>query len=288
MKGSSERLSFWGHAEKKVLSVIALSAIGASALAGCGSSEKAPENRAQSAQTAATAETASSATPTANPSIEAPADKKTSQPERSRSTDKATEIPSFPASPTQSSEQQSTEKARPGEKKLSAEDNEAFRTQVDEALKNRTKINVLRGLLVVPTGEDGKSTAYSNLFVGDEHGNITGDVSPDKTMTFYVQDQQGNWSTVDLKTPGSYRIDEQGNKAEKLPVQKVEFYSREQNGADSKLGDVYEVRNGKLTVVKGNFEDGVWVLMASSVGIDTSSKGQTDKAAYEATHQKVG
>lgn len=76
MKGSSERLSFWGHAEKKVLSVIALSAIGASALAGCGSSEKAPENRAQSAQTAATAETASSATPTANPSIEAPADKK--------------------------------------------------------------------------------------------------------------------------------------------------------------------------------------------------------------------
>ena len=251
-------------------------------------SAETPRNEAQPDQPAATAEATSSATPTTNPSIEAPADKKTPQPKRSHSTDKATEIPSFPASPTQSPEQQSAEKARPGEKKLSAEANEAFRTQVDEALKNRTKINVLRGLLVVPTGEDGKSTVYSNLFVGDEHGNITGDVSPDKTMTFYVQDQQGNWSTVDLKTPGSYRIDEQGNKAEKLPVQKVEFYSREQNGADSKLGDVYEVRNGKLTVVKGNFEDGVWVLMASSVGIDTSSKGQTDKAAYEATHQKVG
>jgi len=261
--------------------------LGAGALVGCGSSEEAPRNATQ--PTAATVEATSSATtPSANPSIEAPARNKTSQSERPHSTDKATEIPSFPASPTQSPEQQSTEKARPGEKKLSAEDNEAFRTQVDEALKNRTKINVLRGLLVVPTGEDGKSTVYSNLFVGDEHGNITGDVSPDKTMTFYVQDQQGNWSTVDLKTPGSYRIDEQGNKAEKLPVQKVEFYSREQNGADSKLGDVYEVRNGKLTVVKGNFEDGVWVLMASSVGIDTSSKGQTDKAAYEATHQKVG
>ena len=286
MKGSSERLSFWGRAEKKVLSVIALSAIGASALAGCGSSEKAPENRAQSAQSAATAEATSSAT--ANPSIKAPARNKTSQPKRSHSTDKATEIPSFPASPTQSPEQQSTEKARPGEKKLSAEANEAFRTQVDEALKNRTKINVLRGLLVVPDGESGKSTVYSNLFVGDEHGNITGDVSPDKTMTFYVQDQQGNWSTVDLKTPGSYRIDEQGNEAEKLPVQKVEFYTQEQNGPDSKLSDVYEVRNGKLTVVKGNFEDGVLVLMASSVGIDTSSKGKTIKAAYEATHQKVG
>lgn len=245
-------------------------------------------NEAQPTQPAVTAEATSSATPSANPSIEAPARNKTSQPKQSHSTNKATEIPSFSAPPTQSPEQQSTEKARPGEKKLSAEANEAFRTQVDEALKSRTKINVLRGLLVVPTGEDGKSTVYSNLFVGDEHGNITGDVSPDKTMTFYVQDQQGNWSTVDLKTPGSYRIDEQGNKAEKLPVQKVEFYSREQNGADSKLGDVYEVRNGKLTVVKGNFEDGVWVLMASSVGIDTSSKGQTDKAAYEATHQKVG
>ncbi len=286
MKGSSERLSFWGRAEKKVLSVIALSAIGASALAGCGSSEKAPENRAQSAQTAATAEATSSAT--ANPSIKAPARNKTSQPKQSHSTNKATEIPSFSAPPTQSPEQQSTEKARPGEKKLSAEANEAFRTQVDEALKSRTKINVMRGLLVVPDGESGKSTVYSNLFVGDEHGNITGDVSPDKTMTFYVQDQQGNWSTVDLKTPGSYRIDEQGNEAEKLPVQKVEFYTQEQNGPDSKLSDVYEVRNGKLTVVKGNFEDGVLVLMASSVGIDTSSKGKTIKAAYEATHQKVG
>lgn len=271
----------------RVLTAATVAALGAGALVGCGSSEEAPRNATQ--PTAATVEATSSATiPSANPSIEAPARNKTSQSERPHSTDKATEIPSFPASPTQSPEQQSTEKARPGEKKLSAEDNEAFRTQVDEALKNRTKINVLRGLLVVPTGEDGKSTVYSNLFVGDEHGNITGDVSPDKTMTFYVQDQQGNWSTVDLKTPGSYRIDEQGNKAEKLPVQKVEFYSREQNGADSKLGDVYEVRNGKLTVVKGNFEDGVWVLMASSVGIDTSSKGQTDKAAYEATHQKVG
>ena len=272
---------------KKYVPLTAIIAIGAGALAGCGSSEKAPENRAQSAQTAATAEATSSATPTAKPSIEAPADKKTPQPKRSHSTDKATEIPSFSAPPTQSPEQQSA-KARPGEKKLSAEANEALRTRVDEALKSRTKINVMRGLLVVPDGESGKSTVYSNLFVGDENGNITGDVSPDKTMTFYVQDQQGNWSTVDLKTPGSYRIDEQGNKAEKLPVQKVEFYSREQNGADSKLGDVYEVRNGKQTVVKGNFEDGKWELMASSVSIDTLSEEQTIKAAYEATHQKVG
>lgn len=273
---------------KKYVPLTAVIAMGAGAVAGCGSSEQAPENRAQSTQPAATAEVTSSATPTANPSIEAQADKKTPQPKRSRSTDKATEIPSFSAPPTQSPEQQSAEKARPGEKKLSAEDNEALRTRVDEALKSRTKINVMRGSVVIPDYENRTSRVYHNLFGGDEYGNITGDMSPDKTMTFYVQDQQGNWSTVDLKTPGSYRIDEQGNKAEKLPVQKVEFYSREQNGADSKLGDVYEVRNGKLTVVKGNFDEGVLEPTASPVDIDTSSEEQTIKAAYGATHQKVG
>lgn len=272
---------------ERMFAVAAVAALGAGAVAGCGSSEKAPRNATQ--PTAATAEATSSATPTANPSIEAPARNKTSQPERSHSTDQATEIPSFSAPPTQSPEQQSAEKARPGEKKLSAEANEAFRTQVDEALKNRTKINVLRGLVVVPTGEGGKSTVYSNLFVGDEHGSITGDVSPDKTMTFYVQDQQGNWSTVDLKTPDSYRIDEQGNKAEKLPVQKTEFYNREQNGADSTLGDTYSVGpDGKTTVLYGNYKEGERELMASSVKIDSSSEQTTIDAARKATHQRIG
>lgn len=247
-------------------------------------SAETPRNEAQPDQPAVTAEATSSATPSADPSIKAPADKKTSQPERSHSTDKATEIPSFPASPTQSPEQQSTEKARPGEKKLSAEANEAFRTQVDEALKNRTKINVLRGSVVIPDYENRTSRVYHNLFGGDEYGNITGDMSPD---TFYVQDQQGNWSTVNLKTPGSYRIDEQGNKAEKLPVKKVEFYTQGQK--DSKLSDVYEVRNGKLTVVKGNFYEGVVEPMASPFDIDTLSEDQkTTKDIYDATHQKVG
>ncbi len=243
-------------------------------------------NEAQPTPPAATAETTSSATPSADPSIEAPARNKTPQPERSRSTDKATEIPPFSASPTQSPEQQSAEKARPGEKKLSAEDNEALRTRVDEALKNRTKINVLRGSVVIPDYENRTSRVYHNLFGGDEYGNITGDMSPD---TFYVQDQQGNWSTVNLKTPGSYRIDEQGNKAEKLPVQQVGFYTQGQNESDSKLSDVYEVRNGKLTVVKGNFDEGVFEPMASPFDIDTLSEDQkTIKAIHDATHQKVG
>ena len=272
---------------ERVLTAATVAALGAGALVGCGSSEKAPRNEAQPTQPAAAAEATSSATtPSADPSIKAPARNKTSQPERPHSTDKATEIPSFPASPTQSPEQQSAEKARPGEKKLSAEDNEALRTRVDEALKNRTKINVLRGSVVIPDYENRTSRVYHNLFGGDEYGNITGDMSPD---TFYVQDQQGNWSTVNLKTPGSYRIDEQGNKAEKLPVQQVGFYTQGQNESDSKLSDVYEVRNGKLTVVKGNFDEGVFEPMASPFDIDTLSEDQkTIKAIHDATHQKVG
>lgn len=283
-----ERLA--DNVKKKTKELIGAGAGLALAFGAVACSAETSRNEAQPDQPAVTAEATSSATtPSADPSIKAPARNKTSQPERPHSTNKATEIPSFPASPTQSPEQQSAEKVRPGEKKLSAEDNEALRTRVDEALKSRTKINVLRGLLVVPDGESGKSTVYSNLFVGDENGNITGDVSPDKTMTFYVQDQQGNWSTVDLKTPGSYRIDEQGNKAEKLPVQQVGFYTQEQNEPGSKLGDVYEVRNGKLTVVKGNFDEGVFEPMASPFDIDTLSEDQkTIKAIHDATHQKVG
>ena len=272
---------------ERVLTAATVAALGAGALVGCGSSEKAPRNEAQPTQPAAAAEATSSATtPSADPSIKAPARNKTSQPERPHSTDKATEIPSFPASPTQSPEQQSAEKVRPGEKKLSAEDNETLRTRVDEALKSRTKINVLRGSVVIPDYENRTSRVYHNLFGGDEYGNITGDMSPD---TFYVQDQQGNWSTVNLKTPGSYRIDEQGNKAEKLPVQQVGFYTQGQNESDSKLSDVYEVRNGKLTVVKGNFDEGVFEPMASPFDIDTLSEDQkTIKAIHDATHQKVG
>lgn len=87
---------------ERMFAVAAVAALGAGALAGCGSSEKAPRDEAQPTQPAATAEATPSAT--AKPSIKAPADKKTPQPERSHSTDKATEIPSFSASPTQSPE----------------------------------------------------------------------------------------------------------------------------------------------------------------------------------------
>lgn len=170
--------------KKKTKELIGAGAGLALAFGAAACSAETPRNEAQPDQPAVTAEATSSATPSANPSIEAPARNKTSQPKWSHSTDKATEIPPFSASPTQSPEQQSTEKVRPGEKKLSAEDNETLRTRVDEALKSRTKINVLRGSVVIPDYENRTSRVYHNIFVGDEHGNVTGDMSPDKTMTF--------------------------------------------------------------------------------------------------------
>ncbi|MDO4661307.1 MAG: hypothetical protein Q4B27_04180 [Candidatus Saccharibacteria bacterium] len=141
MKGSSERLSFWGRAEKKVLSVIALSAIGASALAGCGSPEKAPRDEAQPTQSAAAAEATSSATPTTNPSIEAPADKKTPQPKRSHSTDKATEIPS----PSHSASPETTPSPTPNE----TESNQEKMPSVAELAKavKEGSVDVLGGVV---------------------------------------------------------------------------------------------------------------------------------------------
>ena len=135
---------------ERVLTAATVAALGAGALVGCGSSEKSPENRAQSAQTAATAEVTSSATPpSADPSIEAPARNKTPQPKQSHSTDKATEIPSFSASPTQSPEQQSAEELLPSEEKLTDEENQAFRKELDQALRNGSEINIGRGIFII-------------------------------------------------------------------------------------------------------------------------------------------
>lgn len=127
--------------ERKMLAVAAAAALGAGAVAGCGSSEKAPENRAQSAQTAATAETTSSATPTANPSIKAPARNKTSQPERPHSTDKATEIPS----PSHPSSPETTPSPTPNE----AENNQEKMPSVAELAKavKEGSVDVLGGVI---------------------------------------------------------------------------------------------------------------------------------------------
>ena len=124
---------------KKYVPLTAIIAMGAGALAGCGSSEKSPENRAQSAQTAATAEATSSAT--ANPSIKAPARNKTSQPKQSHSTNKATEIPS----PSHPSSPETTPSPTPNE----AENNQEKMPSVAELAKavKEGSVDVLGGVV---------------------------------------------------------------------------------------------------------------------------------------------
>ena len=126
---------------KKYVPRTAAIAMGAGALAGCGSSEQAPENRAQSAQPAATAEATSSATPSADPSIKAPARNKTPQPKQSHSTDKATEVPS----PLHSSSPETTPSPTPNE----AENNQEKMPSVAELAKaiKEGSVDVLGGVV---------------------------------------------------------------------------------------------------------------------------------------------
>ena len=120
---------------KKYVPLTAIIAIGASALAGCGSSEKASRDEAQPTQPTATAEA------TAKPSIEAPAHNKTPQSERSRSTDKATEIPS----PSHPSSPETTPSPTPNE----AENNQEKMPSVAELAKavKEGSVDVLGGVV---------------------------------------------------------------------------------------------------------------------------------------------
>ena len=274
---------------ERVLTAATVAALGAGALVGCGSSEKSPENRAQSAQTAATAEVTSSATPTANPSIEAQADKKTPQPKRSRSTDKATEIPSFSASPTQSPEQQSAEELLPGEEKLSDEENQAFRKELDQALRNGSEINVGRGIFIIEKGEvpDQKGvsryTAVSNPLVADVGKKVTDPVSPNAPKVYYVYNKKTeHWSKLDKeKIPNSFAVDRDGNEQPGLQLQRTQFWAKKE-GSD--LRDVVSTgTDGLKTPTEGSYQTDVTEDIATPSNYSSSSREKAASAAVEST-----
>lgn len=273
---------------KKYVPLTAIIAIGAGALAGCGSSEQAPENRAQSAQTAATAEATSSATPSADPSIKAPARNKTSQPERSRSTDKATEIPSFPASPTQSPEQQSAEELLPGEEKLTDEENQAFRKELDQALRDGSEINVGRGVFIIEKGEvsDQKGvsryTAVSNPLVADVGKKVTDPVSPNAPKVYYVYDAKTeHWSQLDKeKIPNSFAVDRDGNEQPGLQLQRTQFWTEKKG---SELRDDISTGTDGLKTPTGGDWTGVTEDIARSTNYSSSNRQKAADAAVEST-----
>lgn len=275
---------------KKYVPLTAAIAMGAGALAGCGSSEEAPRNATQ--PTAATAEATSSAT--ANPSIEASADEKTPQPERSRSTDKATEIPSFPASPTQSPEQQSAEELLPGEEKLSDEENQAFRKELDQALRNGSEINIGRGIFIIERDDapDQKGvslyTAISNPVVANVGKGATQPVSANAPVEYYVYNAKTErWSKLRKeKIPKYFVIDRNGNEQPGLQLQQTQFWA-EKGGSD--LRDVVSTgTDGLMTPTEGSYLTGVTEDIAKkSANYSSSTRQKAADAAVESmTHHR--
>lgn len=214
---------------KKYVPLAAIIAMGAGAVAGCGSSEKAPENRAQSAQTAATAEATSSAT--AKPSIEAPARNKTPQPERSHSTDKATEIPS----PSHPSSPETTPSPTPNE----AENNQEKMPSVAELAKavKEGSVDVLGGVVKdvdeVGNGYVGVRPFCFRKYTGFGHG------SGEVVGLYTVDMSTGTLRSFDTKLP---MFDKYGSPISTSTCNELTFDESETfNSSSKKAGDGNDV-----------------------------------------------
>lgn len=282
-----ERLA--DNMKKKTKELIGAGAGLALAFGAAACSAETPRNEAQPDQPAVTAEATSSATPSADPSIKAPADKKTSQPERSHSTDKATEIPSFPASPTQSPEQQSAEELLPGEEKLSDEENQAFRKELDQALNNGDEINIGRGIFIIERGDapDQKGvslyTAISNPVVANVGKGVTQPVSANEPVDYYVYNAKTkHWSKLHKeKIPKYFVIDRDGNEQPGLQLQRTQFWEKK-DGSD--LGDVIHRSEDGLKMPKeGNYVKGKTEDIATPSNYSSSSREKAASAAVEST-----
>ena len=214
---------------ERVLTAATVAALGAGALVGCGSSEKAPRNEAQPTQPAATAEATSSAT--ANPSIKAPARNKTSQPKQSHSTNKATEIPS----PSHPSSPETTPSPTPNE----AENNQEKMPSVAELAKavKEGSVDVLGGV-VKDVDEAGNGYVGVRPFcyredTGFGHGS-------GKVVGLYTVDM----STFTLRSfdPNLPMSDKYGNAISTSMCNKLTFDESETfNSSSKKAGDGNDV-----------------------------------------------
>ncbi len=279
------------NVKKKTKELIGAGAGLALAFGAAACSAETPRNEAQPTQPAATAETTSSATPTANPSIEAPADKKTPQPERSHSTDKATEIPSFSAPPTQSPEQQSAEELLPGEEKLTDEENQAFRKELDQALNNGDEINIGRGIFIIERGDapDQKGvslyTAVSNPAVANVGKEVTQPVSANEPVEYYIYDAKTeHWSKLHKEKISNYFvIDRDGNEQPGLQLQRTQFWA-EKKGSELR-DDISIGTDGLKTPTGGDWTGEMEDIAKKGTNYSSSTRKKAADAAVESmTH----
>ena len=280
-----ERLA--DNVKKKTKELIGAGAGLALAFGAAACSAETPRNEAQPDQPAATVE---ATTPSADPSIEAPARNKTPQPKQSHSTDKATEIPSFSASPTQSPEQQSAEELLPGEEKLSDEENQAFRKELDQALRNGSEINIGRGIFIIERDDapDQKGvslyTAVSNPAVANVGKEVTQPVSANEPVEYYIYDAKTeHWSKLHKEKISNYFvIDRDGNEQPGLQLQQTQFWA-EKGGSD--LRDVVSTgTDGLMTPTEGSYLTGVTEDIAKkSANYSSSTRQKAADAAVEST-----
>ena len=215
---------------ERIFAVAAVAALGAGAVAGCGSSEKAPRNATQ--PTAATAEATSSATtPSADPSIKAPARNKTPQPERSHSTDKATEIPS----PSHPSSPETTPSPTPNE----AENNQEKMPSVAELAKavKEGSVDVLGGV-VKDVDEAGNGYVGVRPFCYREDTGF-GHGSGEVVGLYTVDMSTGTLRLFDTKLP---MFDKYGSLISTSTCNKLTFDESETfNSSSKKAGDGNDV-----------------------------------------------
>lgn len=225
-----ERLA--DNMKKKTKELIGAGAGLALAFGAAACSAETPRNEAQPDQPAVTAEATSSATtPSADPSIKAPARNKTSQPERPHSTDKATEIPS----PLHSSSPETTPSPTPNE----TENNQEKMPSVAELAKavKEGSVDVLGGV-VKDVDEAGNGYVGVRPFcyredTGFGHGS-------GKVIGLYTVDM----STFTLRSfdPNLPMSDKYGNAISTSMCNKLTFDGSETfNSSSKKAGDGNDV-----------------------------------------------
>ena len=177
----------------------------------------------------------------------------------------------------------------PGEEKLSDEENQAFRKELDQALSNGDEINIGRGIFIIERGDapDQKGvslyTAISDPVVANVGKGATQPVSANEPVEYFVYNAKTErWSKFRKeKIPNYFVIDRDGNEQPGLQLQRTQFWT-EKEGSD--LRDVVSTgTDGLMTPTEGSYLTGVTEDVAKSVNYSSSSRKKAASAAVEST-----
>ena len=176
-----------------------------------------------------------------------------------------------------------------GEEKLSDEENQAFRKELDQALSNGDEINIGRGIFIIERGDapDQKGvslyTAISDPVVANVGKGATQPVSANEPVEyFFYNAKTKHWSKLHKeKIPKYFVIDRDGNEQPGLQLQRTQFWEKK-DGSD--LGDVIHRSEDGLKMPKeGNYVKGKTEDIATPSNCSSSSREKAASAAVEST-----